>query len=248
VDLNWSTFVLEIINFLVLVWVLKRFFYKPVLGVIERRRAAIEETLATAKSTQTAAESLQQKYEGRLADWERERERSRSSFSAELEAERVRALAGLKTELEQEREKARVVSERRDKDAQRKIEETAMLQASQFAAQLLERAAGPELEARLIDSLIAEISDLPAERVASLRGNYGQAPDEIAVVTAFPLPAERRPELERALSALTGLEIPVRYVRDGALLAGIRIVIGSWRLSADLDDELRAFAELAHAD
>ena len=36
-QLNWSTFVLEIINFLILVWVLKRFLYKPVLAAIAQR-------------------------------------------------------------------------------------------------------------------------------------------------------------------------------------------------------------------
>jgi len=41
-ELNWSTFLLEIINFLILVWILKHFFYKPILDVIAHRRADIE--------------------------------------------------------------------------------------------------------------------------------------------------------------------------------------------------------------
>ena len=49
-ELNWSTFVLEILNFLVLVWILKRFLYKPVLAVIARRREGIEKSLAEARS------------------------------------------------------------------------------------------------------------------------------------------------------------------------------------------------------
>jgi len=47
-ELSWSTFLLEIINFLVLVWILKHFLYKPVLDVIARRRSGIEKTLADA--------------------------------------------------------------------------------------------------------------------------------------------------------------------------------------------------------
>ncbi len=38
-ELNWSTLLLEIVNFLVLVWILKRFLYRPVLQVIEERRS-----------------------------------------------------------------------------------------------------------------------------------------------------------------------------------------------------------------
>jgi F-type H+-transporting ATPase subunit b len=66
-ELNWSTFVLEIINFLVLVWILQRLLYKPVLAVIARRRAGIEKTLADAKHLQAEAERLKAQYESRLA-------------------------------------------------------------------------------------------------------------------------------------------------------------------------------------
>jgi F-type H+-transporting ATPase subunit b len=40
VELNWTTFVLEILNFLVLVWLLKHFFYQPVKGVIARHSSS----------------------------------------------------------------------------------------------------------------------------------------------------------------------------------------------------------------
>ena len=71
-ELNSSTFILEIINFLILVWILKRFFYKPVLDIIARRKADIEETVAKAQTLQSNAENLEHQYESRLADWEKE--------------------------------------------------------------------------------------------------------------------------------------------------------------------------------
>ena len=48
-ELSWPTFFLEIINFLVLVWILKRFLYKPVLEAIAHRKAVIDKTLVDAK-------------------------------------------------------------------------------------------------------------------------------------------------------------------------------------------------------
>ena len=56
-ELNWSTLLLEIINFLILVWILKHFFYKPVLAVIARRRS-IEESLNDANTLHEDAEAL----------------------------------------------------------------------------------------------------------------------------------------------------------------------------------------------
>ena len=246
-ELNWSTFVLEIINFLVLVWILKRFLYKPVLEIIARRRAGIEKTRADAAALHADAEKLQERYEGRLADWNRERQQARETLTRELEAERARRIRDLQDELELQREKARVAEASRQADALRKVEETALVQAANFATRLLEQAAGADTEARLVELVISELSKLPAERIAAMRSSYGQRPDAIVVASAFPLDEDPRRRLEQALLTLTGLNIPLRFEQHGDLLAGVRITVGAWVLGANIRDELRGFAELSRA-
>ena len=247
-ELSWSTFVLEIINFLVLVWILKHFLYKPVLGVIARRRAVIEKTRADAWALHLDAEKLQEQYEGRLTDWNRERQQLRETLNGELEAERARKLEELRKELEQEREKAHVAEANRQADALRKVEETALLQAAEFATRLLEEAAGADTEARLVELVITELSQLPTERIATMRNSYGQTPDAIVVASAFPLPEDQRRRLEQALLTLTALDIPLRFEQNSELLAGVRITVGAWVLGANLQDELKGMTELAHTE
>lgn len=247
-ELNWSTVVLEILNFLILVWILKRFLYQPVLDVVARRRAGIEKTLADAESRQAEALSLQEQYEGRLAEWERERQQARAALAQELDAERARKLADLQTNLEQEREKLRVAEDRRQADALHELEETALRHASRFTTQLLQQAAGPELEARLVDLAIAGLTALPAERVAGLRNSYGKPPEAIVVASAFPLAEEQRHRLGQALTGIADAEIAQHFEQDSTLLAGVRISIGAWVLGINLQDELKGFLELAHAD
>jgi F-type H+-transporting ATPase subunit b len=247
-ELSWSTFFLEIINFLVLVWILKRFLYKPVLEVIARRSAGIEKTRADAAALHADAEDLQKQYESRLADWNRERQQMRETLSHELEAERARQLDALHTELEQEREKARVAESSRQADALRKFEETALFQAARFATHLLEATAGADTEARLVELVINELSQLPDERIAAMRKNYGQTPDAIVIDSAYPLAEDQRERLEQALLALTALKIPLRFEQNSDLLAGVRITIGAWVLGLNLQDELRGMTELALAE
>jgi F-type H+-transporting ATPase subunit b len=247
-ELNWSTVVLEILNFLVLVWILKRFLYQPVLDVIARRRAGIEKTLADAEARHAEAVSLQEQYEGRLAEWNRERQQAREALSRELEAERSRKLAELHTDLEQEREKGRVAGAHRQADAMRRLEETALLQGTRFTTRLLQAASGPELEARLVDIAIKGLTELPAERVTSLRNSYGKPLEAIRVASAFPLADDQRQRLGQALANIAGEEIPQHYEQDSALLAGLRISIGAWVLGVNLQDELKGFMELAHAE
>jgi F-type H+-transporting ATPase subunit b len=246
VELNWSTFVLEIINFLVLVWILKHFLYKPVLDVIARRRAGIEKTLADAKAHHEDAEKLQQQYEGRLADWEQERQQARNKLAEEIEAERADKLTKLQAELDQQREKARVAEARRQSDAMRKIEETALEQGARFATRLLEQASGPDTEARLIELVIDQLKQLSDERVAALRNSFVQSVEAIVVVTAYSLADQQCQALQQLLAEIATPDIPLRFEQNSELLAGVRITIGAWILGANLQDELVGFRELAH--
>ena len=98
-ELNWSTFALEILNFLVLVWILKRFLYKPVLNVIAQRQARIEQARSESERLKSEAQSLRERYESRLADWEREKEKARTELLDEIGGERVRLQGGLRASL-----------------------------------------------------------------------------------------------------------------------------------------------------
>lgn len=246
-ELNWSTFLLEIINFLVLVWILKHFLYQPVLDVIARRRELIERQLTEAHQVQDEAESLKAQYEGRLADWDQERRHARDTLAQELDEERSRQLSALQASLEQEREKARVVQERQHAEQQRAIEHHALQQGAAFSSRLLGQASGPELETRLLTLLLAGLSELSETQMSSLRQQWGEPPDTIEVSSAFALSAEQRQKMEEALHRISGLTIPVRFTQDTELLAGLRIVIGAWVLAANVRDELIGFAEFAHA-
>ena len=56
--IDWTTFALEVVNFLVLVWLLKRFLYQPVLEVLVQRRAGVARTLEEAGVRQAVREQL----------------------------------------------------------------------------------------------------------------------------------------------------------------------------------------------
>lgn len=245
-ELNWSTFILEIINFIVLVWVLKHFFYRPVQNVIARRRAEVEKTMTDARTLEQNAEKLRQQYEGRVAEWNEERQQARDALSRDLETERAHRLEALKAELEQTRDKIRAAEENRQAVATRAIEVTAMEQGARFATRILEQAAGPELEGRLIDLFIEELSKLPDEELERMRRQQGDATSTVTVITAYPTTEQQRTRLTKALEHLSDSGQPPVFETDPHLIAGVQITFGAWRLAANLRDELRGFRELDH--
>ena len=245
-EFSWSTFLLEMINFLVLVWILKRFLFKPVMAVISQRQAGIDEQLAQSQRLNDESAALKGEYENRLANWEEQCQLAREELNKEIDAERISRLELLKQSMEQEKKKAEVAESRQRIEAIREKEHQALQQSARFAKTLLSKASGPELESRLVDILLDDLTSLSHDNAASLLLQWGVLPDVIEISSAYPLPQSKREELERALAAVCKLSIPVRYDEDPELIAGLCITIGAWCLRANIRDDLKGFTEFAY--
>jgi F-type H+-transporting ATPase subunit b len=246
VELNWTTFILEILNFLVLVWLLKRFFYQPVQAMVARRQEGISAQLHEAEERQQRAEELRQQYENRLADWEAEREAARQALHHELELERERLLEELQQGLEAEREKAEVLATREQGGLQREAEVQALTQGARFVARLLERVASPEVEARLLELLLAELRELPPSELEALQTLQEGKPVAVVVSSVYPLAEGQRQMLQQQLQALVSASLHFSYQQNPALVAGLHVTVGPWVLHANLRDELKTFAAIAY--
>ena len=246
VELDWTTFVLEIVNFLILVWVLQRFLYRPVRAVIRRRQEAITRTLSEARDAQGEAERTKQQYENRLATWEREQADARARLAEEIESERTRRMATLQMELAREQERSRVLEARRAEDARRRSEDEALNRAALFGARLLTRVATPDLEMRIVEVFLEDLRELPAEKRQPLRAACREDGAHIIVTSAYPLRTDQRSRLTAALGELADRGVVCEFVQDPALLGGVLVGVGPWVLRANLRDELRFFAETSH--
>jgi len=248
VELNWSTFILEIINFLILVWILKRFLYKPVMDAIAARRAGIEQEMQAASQKDEEAQVLKTQYEHRLEDWEREKRAAREQLHTEIEQERQRRQAQLQSSLAQEQQKARVIAAQQEQERQHQSEQQALQNGVRFTSKLLSELASAELEARLVDKLLEQLQTLPAAERDRLRQALNAHELTAQIQTAFPLNQDRRKRLQQALQNFSDQRVACEFEQDPDLLAGTRIRLGPWLLHANLQDELQAFAEFEHTN
>jgi F-type H+-transporting ATPase subunit b len=252
VELSWSTFLLEIINFLILVWILKHFFYAPVKSVIERRRKGIEDSLAQAEVMRSEAKQVEEQYKSRLSQWEKEKKQAHEALHKEINDERDRLMEALQSTVEKEREKAKVLETRRINEVQRKNELQALNNAAQFTSKLLSRLASPEMEQKLCELLVEELPQLSPEWQESLGNVFSSDENPISaqiavkVSSAYPLTDQCCNNIKSALKDLVGKSIDCEFTRDPQLIAGLRINFGPLVLRANLHDELQLFIESAN--
>lgn len=240
-NFDWSTFILEIVNFLVLVWLLRHFLYRPVLSMIEQRQHTVQKTLDDAQHARDEANALQADYQARTTQWQAELAQRRQTLGNELDAERQRRLQTLQADIAAERKRQETLQKHAQETYEKAVQARAAAQAAQFASRVLHELATPALQQRMLDVALKDLAALPSERAAALRAALGSAA-AVTVRSAFPLAAEDRAQLETALAAMAAPPT-VQYVDDAALVCGLRIGIGAWELDASIAGELRAFAE-----
>lgn len=241
-NFDWTTFSLELLNFFILLWILRRFLYRPVLDVIAARQRKIEEQLSDADRTRAGALAAKQAWEQNLAAWEKEKAQARAELEEAIGAERERLLSGLAEEVAEARAKRQAQEERERREWLRMAEQRALELGGRFVVKLLERAASPELEDRLVAVALADFPNLPAGEVDKFRAALADA--GLEVVSAFPLAEDRRSALAEALAGLAGGSVHPVFREDSALLAGLRIHAGPWVLGANLRDELKFFRDV----
>ena len=241
-ELSLTTFILETVNFLALVWILKRLFFVPVKKVIEERRAAVTKTLSDAQAIKSQAERLQAQYEKRLDDWKGEKAKAEEELGKTLAEERAKRLKQLEVSVADEREKKRAQDEGKIAEARDRQEREAMKQSLEFVSRLLSSLASPELEARLIEIALGRFHELLA-RIQSQSGSQSQEAETSAVKTAFSLSKDQKAAIEASMRAEKGTGLKIEFSNDKSLLAGVEVVLGSAVIRANLRDELVDFAE-----
>lgn len=242
------TFALEILNFLVLLWLLQRFLFRPIRGALVQRQQHLQQAQQDARQQEQQAKALQQELQQQLQDWEQSKQQQQQALQQQLSQERERALNQVRAEADAEKQRLQVVLEQdRAALAQRTLQQ-ARQGALQLTGHLLQRVAGPELDQALLNMLMEDCAELPAsdrqELIAALHSQQGPLPVE----SARPLSSRQQQQLQQSLCELLKQELQIENRIQPDLISGLRVHIGPRILHANLADELGFFkAELPDA-
>ncbi|HTU80878.1 MAG TPA: F0F1 ATP synthase subunit delta [Candidatus Acidoferrales bacterium] len=243
---SWSTFLVQILNFIVLVWILTRFLYRPVMRAIAERQQTIAQELRRADEVKKQSEALSKQYRDRLADWEAEKTQLKTALDTELGTERAKREAELRAALQREREQAEAAARVRERESRRKLEREAARDAALFCARFLARFASPDIEREIVEAAIADIRSLSGDQRATLV-QPSDGPGQVVVTTRYPLDEAHRSGLTDALTQCLGHAPNPRFELSDALVAGLRVDLGTTTLEGNIAGELQWFARVTGA-
>lgn len=237
--IDWITVSAQIINFLILVWLLKRFLYQPIINAMTRREQHIAARLKEAAERERVAEEAAHSFEDRKAELERERDDILADAEEEARERKRRRLDEAREEVAETR-RSWLRQSRLEKDEfLDKLRRQASEGVQAIARKVLADLADSELESRVVDTFIERLESLGEETRERLAASSGP----MRVSSAFPLDSSSRARLTRVLHkhVLQGME--VEYVESPELLCGIELRRCGQKLSWNLAEYLDVLGE-----
>jgi F-type H+-transporting ATPase subunit b len=239
--IDWFTVGAQILNFLVLVALLKRFLYRPVLDAIDAREQRIARQLADARVAQESAARDRDEFHRLQAELEGRREAMMKQAALEADAEGHRlmdaARADADAEIVRRRDAGLVAATRQRSAVARRTRDEVLAISRKALADLADVALDERIDAAL-RSRIAALDPAAAALLAS--GLDARAPSVI-VRSAFEMSAERRASWSRAVEdflregAVEPAAIHVEFQQAPELVAGVEMIVGGRRIGWNIE-------------
>lgn len=215
------TLLLQAVNFLILVWLLRRFLYRPVLAVIAERQAATDRVRSEAEAARQAAEALRQGLERQRAELPAEHDRLIAAARAAAEAERAALLDKARIEADRSREEARArLADERAK-ALDGLQRHAAALGTELAGRLLREVPAAALTRPFLADACAAVEALAEPQRRAL--GDGVDPVPVRLVAATPPSEAETTEAGERLKRALGRPAALTVETDPGLIAGVEL-------------------------
>jgi F-type H+-transporting ATPase subunit b len=243
--IDWFTVGAQAVNFIVLVWLLKRFLYKPILNAIDAREKRIATELAAAGAREALAQKSHDEFDEKNKQFDLDRDALMAKATLEIKAEHERLLddarKAAKDLLSAQRAAAR-------NDATTLMDQMMRLAAGEVfdvARRALSDLASVTLEERLGEIFTRRLREMKPDAKQLLDLEL-KAPHSAAVVRSrFSLATQEKATIQNALNEMFAADIRLTFETAPDGICGIELTVGGQRLSWSIAEYLAALEEKA---
>lgn len=157
VDLTLGTVLAQMLNFFILVWILHRFAYKPLVGMMNARKEQIANDLASAEKSRLDAEQLKADYAAQIAKARQEAQEIVEKAHHQAKVSTAEEVAAARAQIENEKERARQdIAIERDRAMNSLRNEVVSLSVA-MAGKVIAKDMNSETNTKLIEDAIRQL-------------------------------------------------------------------------------------------
>lgn len=235
-QIDWFTFAAQIVNFLVLLAILKRLLYDRIVAAMDRREQEIAGRLDEAERQQREATEQKERYQDRQEQLETRRNKIISQARDEAEETKKRLLGEARDEVEAKRRQWHDALKREQSDFQKQVQRQGTRQVIAISRQVVADLANRDLEEQVVATWRDQLEALDDDQWQQLRKATGKN-DGLTISSAFKLSKGARQSIEKPLIEHLG-KISPTYRESDRVVFGIVLEAGGFQLAWSADSYL----------
>ena len=241
-NIDVFTFVAQIFNFALLVWLLRRFLYRPITEAMARREETIAGRLEKAADERREAEELAHEYRERIANAQEEADTLVAEARRDADELAVRLTEELKAKMEVREREWRQNLERRSTEELRQFRHQIRSEIADTVRQVLRDLADTDLEERLVTTFLRRLTRMEADEVERLLSPADDRPS-VSIVTSSELEPDMRKRVETGVRDVFGTGTKMEFTVDEERIAGIELRCHGHRLGWNIGDYVDTLEE-----
>ena len=243
ININWSTLLFQILNFGIMVFVLSRVFFKPVIRILDQRAEQVTRALQEAEEREQKATEAQAQYEKTLAEAQEQVLVMQQQAQEDLLQTKQQVLSEAREQVQRMRETTEQDLEQARQEAVAEHRRELGYLAIELSGRLMRQAGGTAFQAATMQEFLDRLGHLDPDKYRQALADDGAPTLHIQVVSAQELEATSRAQIEAHTTRLLAREIEVRYRVDPSLIAGATMRLGGIVIDGSLSGQLQALNE-----
>jgi F-type H+-transporting ATPase subunit b len=241
--IDWFTIGAQALNFIILVWLLKRFLYKPILNAIDAREQQIAAELADADATEAEAEKERDEFRHKNEEFDRQRATLLSKAREVAQVERRRLLDDARKAADALSAKRRETLRNDAHDLNQAIIRRTQQEVFAIARKALTDLSTTSLEERIGEVFTRRLRMLNGKAKEGLAEALRTASEPALLRSAFELPPEQRATIQNALNETFSAEVRLRFETAPDLVGGIELTTNGQKVAWSIADYLASLEQ-----
>ena len=236
--IDWFTVGAQLLNFLILVWLLKRFLYQPILDALDAREARIAAELADAEAKMAEAKSERDAFVHKNDAFDQQHAERLSQAKEAVKAEHKLLMDAARQAADDMRAKRQDALEREQQDLNDEITRLTRKEVFSIARKTLDDLAETSLEERMGEVFTRRLREMDAQTKEGLATALKTACEAVLVRSTFEMPEAQRAAVRNALNETFSAEVRVRFEAAPDLVSGIELSANGQKLAWSIADYL----------
>ncbi len=249
--IDWFTVIAQAINFLILVWLLKRFLYQPILNAIDAREKRIADELAAADAKKTEAQKEQADYQGKNEAFDASRAAKTSAMEAQVKTRHQKLLDEARASVDALTAKRQAALREEVRNLSEAMARRTQQEVFAVARKALADLSGADLEQRMAGVFTQRLRGLAGGDKAALAEALKTKTEPVRVRSTFDLSPETQAQIQQALNETFSADLPIQFETSDGLIGGIELVAHgqkvAWSIAGYLETLEKSASDLLEA-